>query len=400
MNIKSFFLGNKETRVIKKAESIIKQLEVTTPALVKNDIAAWRMSHQMALNVENPNRVPLYNIYDFTTNIDTHLTGVVNRTKLGIMQQRLKVTDKNGKEDYELTKLFRTPWFVKFMSLALDAEYYGNSLIQLGNVIDDRIMGLMYFDGVELVDRRHVIPELGVIVREQGDDPKTGHPYRTGSITNWCIEAGEKDSLGLFLKVTPHVISKKHVQIFWDNFAERFGIPLIYAITQSRSAEDRVLIEDMLQRMGNSAWAFFPEGTELKLLETGKGDIFEVFDRRIIRANTEISIGLAGQTMAFEDGSSRSQAEVHEKGFEEIKASMAQNLLFLINFKLLPVMVRHGFPLSGYSVEWDNTYEYTPEEMRQIEQMLLNNYDIDPIYFVDKYNIPITGLKSQPDFFG
>jgi hypothetical protein len=386
-------------QLIERTRQVITELDVKTARLVKNDIAQWRAAHQLALSVENPKRINLYNIYEFTTDIDTHVSGVVERTKLGVMQRKFKLTDKNGKENYDITSIFESPWFWQFMNLALDAEYYGNSLIQLGNVIIKD--GKMYFDGVELVPRNHVCPEYGVILREISNEPNRGIPYRSGPFATWTAEAGMPKDLGRYLRISPHAISKKHVQIFWDNFAERFGIPIIYATTDTRNDSDRVKVENMLANFGNNTWGFFPAGVKLDLLETTKGDAFRVFDSRIIRANKEISIGLAGQTMSFEDGSSRAQGEVHERGFEEVKTAFATRLKFLINFQLLPRMLQHGFPVQGYTFEWDDSAEYTPEQMREIEQMLLNNYEIDPQYFIDKYNISITGVKSrESDPFG
>ena len=389
---------NGTTRIVEQAATLIKELDIKNRQLSHQDISRWRLAHQMAMNVENPKRLQLYDIYDFTTAIDTHTTGVVQRTKQGILQRKFKLVDSSGKEKEEATALLETPWFMKLLSIALDAEYYGHSLIQLGDVI--QFNGKPALSGVSLVPRRHVCPERGVILRDQNDEPEKGIQYREGPYARWTIEAGEPDSLGLFLKVTPHVISKKHVQIFWDNFAERFGIPLIYATTETRNNADRVKIEDMLKNMGNNAWAYFPAGTQLHLLETKDGDAFQVFDQRIIRANEEISIGLAGQTMSFSDGSSRSQAEVHERGFDEIKESMASNIRFLINYQLFPLLVMHGFPLQGLEFAWDDSYEYTPAEMREIERMLLQYYDIDPKYFTEEYNIPITGVKENNNFFG
>jgi hypothetical protein len=386
-------------QLIERARQVITELDVKAARLVKNDIAQWRAAHQQALNIENPKRANLYNIYDFTTGIDTHVSGVVERTKLGVMQRKFKLTDKSGKENYDITALFEAPWFWQFMNIAMDAEYYGNSLIQLGNVI--LMNEKLYFDSVELVPRNNVCPEYGVILRDAGDEPGRGLPYRCGPFVPWTVEAGTPKDLGRYLKISVHAISKKHVQIFWDNFAERFGIPIIYATTETRNDSDRVKVENMLSNFGNNTWGFFPAGVKLDLLETTKGDAFKVFDERIIRANKEISIGLAGQTMAFEDGSSLSQAEVHEGGFEEIKNAFAIRLKFLINFQLLPKMLLHGFPVQGYTFEWDDSAEYTPEQMRAIEEMLLANYDIDPQYFIDKYNITITGVKSrEADPFG
>lgn len=391
------FKKDTAAQTIEKAIMVINELEVKSRQLSHQDISRWRMAHQMAVDVENPKRAELYKIYDFTTNIDTHITGVVKRTKLGVLQRKFKLVDSTGKEDSEATALFKTPWFLKFMSLALDAEYYGHSLIQFGDIV--RFNGKPSFSGISLIPRRHVCPEYGVILKNQTDEPRLGRSYKEWPYSEWVIEAGEPDDLGLFLKVTPHVISKKHVQIFWDNFAERFGIPLIYATTETRNNADRVKIEDMLKHMGNNAWAYFPQGTQLNLLETGKGDAFEVFDRRILRANDEISTGLAGQTMSFSDGSSRSQAEVHERGFEEIKEAMAENLHFLCNYSLLPFMIMHGFPLQGRKFMWDNSYELTPAETREVERMLLQYYQIDPKYFDEKYNIPIEGARND-GFFG
>jgi hypothetical protein len=57
--------------------------------------------------------------------------------------------------------------------------------------------------------------------------------------------------------------------------------------------------------------------------------------------------------------------------------------------------------VQGHTFEWDDSAEYTPEQMQDIEQMLLNNYEIDPQYFIDKYNITITGVKTrETDPFG
>ena len=67
-------------------------------------------------------------------------------------------------------------------------------------------------------------------------------------------------------------------------------------------------------------------------------------------------------------------------------------------------MVKHGFPVKGLSFEWDNAATFSPAEQREMERVLLEYYEIDPQYFIDKYNVNITGIrqaKTQPDaFFG
>jgi len=378
-------------------KSVMTQLAQTSKALTKKDIDAWRKAHQMALNLENPKRSELYNIYDFTTILDLHVTGVINRVKMNIMKRAFKIVDISGKEDLVATNLLKSTWFKKFMSLAIDANFYGHSLIELTGINNDVNLK---FENIKLVPRIHVCPEYGVLLREYMDEPKKkGIPYREGEIANWCVEIGDPSDLGLLLKVTPHVISKKHVQIFWDNFAEKFGIPILYASTDTRDSNEKAKIENMLDQMGASAWGLFPANTELKLIETAKGDAFQVFDSRIIRANSEMSKGLAGQTMAFDEGSSLSQAQVHNEGFTDTCDYYADNLMDAINDKLIPFCSMHGFPFINKRLVWDDKYIYTPKEQMEIEKMMLDYFDVEAKYFADKYGIPVINKKNTANLF-
>lgn len=381
-------------RILEKARRVVAELKPQSEQLTKKDIAAWRKAHQMALNIDNPRRMDLYNIYDFTVDLDSQVTGVTRRIKFGVGRRKFRMIDiKTGNEDIEKSNLLEAPWFKKSMRLYIDSYHYGHSLIQFGDLMQTP---QLMFNGVELIPRRHVCPEYGVLLPQAGDEPKKkGIPYREGDLANWCLECGEPYDLGLYLKVAPAAISKKHVLIFWDNFAEKFGLPIIYGTSSSSNNSDLIKMEDMLRNMGNSAWGLFPEGTELKLIETAKGDAFQVFDKRVELADKQISTSLGGQTMAFIDGSSRSQAEVHEGGFDELKDSYADEFKDWVNTRLLPFCIKHGFPFAGYRFEWDESRQYTPEQLRQVIEMLLNaGYEIPDEYITDTYNIPILGRKQ------
>lgn len=382
------------TKKIKELKTVVTQLKLETEKLSAKDIGAWRQAHQRALDIENPKRTELYNIYDYTVNIDNAVAGIVLQTKLSIVGRCFKLVDAAKKEDEKTTELFRSEWFKSYMSHALDAHYYGHSLVQLGDIITrgDK----MEFSGARLVPRRHVCPEYGVLLKESGDEPVKGIPYRDGAFTNSVVECGDIYSMGAYLKVCPNAISKKYAEIFWNNFAEKFGIPIIYASIDARDKEERTKTANMLKNLGSNAWAMFNSDVKLNVIETSTGDAFEVFDRRISRADEQMSIALAGQTMAFTDGSSLSQAEVHERGFNSIKKALAENLKDNINNKLLPVMVANGFPVQGRSFEWNDVKQYTAQEMLGVETLLLQYYDIKKDYFVNKYGVDIIGEKETP----
>ena len=143
----------------------------------------------------------------------------------------------------------------------------------------------------------------------------------------------------------------------------------------------------------------FPDGTDIEIKESTRGDAYNVYDKRIDRANSEISKGILNQTMTIDSGSSLSQSETHLEVFENVCAADARLIKYIVNDRLIPKMIRHGFDLKGKTFDWDDAATYTPAEQRELERMLLQYFDIDPQYFIDKYKINITGVKETGSFF-
>jgi len=374
----------------KQALELIAKLAKVTDNLTQKDIRKWRQAWQVAINVENPVRIYLLDIY-VDTMIDLHLSGIIQQRKSQILQRKFKLVDDKNKEDQEKTKLFQTKWFKDTVDLALDSVYWGYTLIELGNLLYGPIMK---FEKATLVPRKNVIPEAGVVIMQQGDSINKGIKFREEPYASWIIEAGRADDLGLLLKLSPHAISKKNVMAFWDQFAELFGMPIRYAETISRDDKETVKIENMLENMGSAAWGIFPTGTSIKLLESTKGDAFNVYDKRIDRANSEMSKGVLSQTLTTEQGNKGSQAlgNVHQDVADDVTNADADFIKELVNDQIIPLMLKHGFPLEGYTFDWDDQDSMAPD----IEMKLLDVYDVDPEYYIKKYNYPILGKKATP----
>jgi hypothetical protein len=381
-----------------RVKAMTVELAQTAMYLTKKDVASWRQAWQMAINPENPQRRRLYEVYT-DVDIDLHLTGCISQREGFVLQKAFKLVDKAGKENRELSELFETEWFKDFLKLVLDSRYWGHSLIQFGDIVS--VMGKRRFTDVELVPRVHVVPEFHVITKDAGGDPKHGIDYRAGKIAQWCLESGKPKDLGLLLKCSPSALSKKNMLAFWDGFGELFGMPIRIGKTTSRDPGEITKVEKMMAEMGAAAWGLFPEGTEIEIKETTRGDAYNVYDQRINRSNSEISKGILNQTMTIDSGSSLSQSEVHLEILENVIEADADLVRDTINNRLIPFMAMHGFPVQGYRFDWDDSVSYTPDQMREIEQMLLNGgYEIDPKYFVDKYNVAITGKReTQTNFF-
>lgn len=388
-------MAKKDAKRIKKA---IVELQRTTESLTRKDIGDWRQAWQLAINVDSPNRKPLYDIYR-DVDVDLHLSGCIQQREGFVLARSFKLVNESGEEDKEAAKYFNKPWFKQLMKLALDANYWGHSLIELGNIItvpDASAEGTMSYDGVKLINRKHVIPEYARVIRNLSEDWHSGIDYHDPAFSDWLIEVGGPYDLGLYLKAATQTIPKKNALAFWDTFAEIFGMPMRIAKTSTRDDKERARMEKMMSDMGTEGWGIFQEGTEIEVVESTKGDAFNVYDKRIDRANSELSKLVIGQTMTIEDGSSLSQSETHLEVFNNLIDADCDMLRDIINSQLIPRMIKHGFPIRGLQFEWDDSVDYTPEQQKAFEEMLLNNFEVDPKYFVEKYNVPVGERRQQP----
>lgn len=304
----SLMAAARAAKTIEQKRGVLIQLNEVAARLSQKDIATWRQAWQMALNVENPKRGRLYDCYTDAL-IDLHLTGCIGQRDGKTLQKKFVLKTEDGKEDDTAMKIFERQWFADFVSYVLESRYWGHSLIQLGDVTT--VNGVRTFTDVSLVPRKHVIQEYGVIVKDAGDDPQQGVSYRTGGLEKWCVEVGKPRDLGLLLKCVPQAFSKKNMLAYWDVFGEIFGMPIRIAKTAAQTGSERSRIESMLANMGAAAWGLFPDGTDIDIKESSRGDAFNVYDKRIDRANSEMSKGVLNQTMTIDSGSSLSQSEVH-----------------------------------------------------------------------------------------
>lgn len=365
-----------------------------TDRLVEHDISHWRRACQSAINVENPNRCHLYDIYK-DVELDNHLSGAVEQVNGFVKCRAFKLVNAKGDTDDEALLYFQTAWFRDFIDYVLEARYWGYSLIELGDIITDE-NGRLSFNGVGIVNRKHVIPEYGRVIANLGDDWRKGADYREHPYSNWYIGVGKTHDLGLYHKAALQTIPKKYSFAFWENFEEMFGVPIRVAKTSSRDSKDRKILGSMMENMGHKAWGVFGEDTEISLVETAKSDSYNVYDKRIERANSELSKLILQQTMTIDDGSSRSQSETHLDVFENLITSLCEQVRDTVNTQLIPRMVRLGFPVQGYHLEWDDPENYTADQKIRILELLLANYKVPASYINDTYGIPVEEKEEQP----
>ena len=174
---------------------------------------------QMAENSEKPNREMLYKLYHNIVG-DADLTSEwETRRKLRIIGSGFGLFDANNKPSEEATKLLNKKWFYEFLSIAFDSKLYGHSLIEVKSLNSDGTIA-----AVELVPRRHVIPEKGLFILKIGDEK--GILYREDlTVKEWLFEFGANDDLGILAKAAPYILFLRFALSAWSEYAEKFVMP-------------------------------------------------------------------------------------------------------------------------------------------------------------------------------
>lgn len=344
------------------------------------DINKWRSAISQAESTTRPDRLALIRIFEDVI-LDTHLTAVMEQRKNKVLSRGFKMLDENQEENEEATKLLKAAWFESFISLSLDAKFYGFSLIEFGNLVNDM------FDEVSLVPRVYVVPEQGVFKTSLSGGSLI--PYDRPPISNWSIFVGSKKDLGLLNKATPIILWKRLVQSTWAEYNELYGVPLRIGKTDTRDPAARQNMEDMLRNLGSSAWGLFDESDNIEIINGVKVGGQGTFKDFINLANEEISKLMLGQTMTTEDGSSRSQAEVHAETLASYTGADMRYIEHLVNNKLIPFLKNLGFNFGGAKFNYDTSEKLSLLDQFTIDKGLMEFYKLPEDYIAGKYGTPV-----------
>lgn len=359
---------------------VISRLIEDTNYRTKQTIDTWRQAITYAESLELADYLPLYMLFR-EIELDGHVHGLIQQRVNRLLGQKFRLVDDAGKEQPEAWKLFETSWFYKFLELAMESRWWHHSLIQLWDVTDNG------YKTVKLVNRNHVLPRTGQVSIRQMDQTNLIN-YREPKYYDWLVECGDPLDLGLFNRAAPNYLIKKNALLEWSKFAQLFGMPIRVGKTASRQTGDMQRMADNLKKMEAAAYAVFQEGETIDFIESTKGDAFQVYKELVLVPNSEMSKLFLGQTMTTDNGSSKSQGEVHERVADGIAESDKRFIQFLVNDELIPRMIKHGFKLDGIHFEWSPTKDLT--KLMDMSTKLMQYKNVDSKWLEETFGIPVT----------
>jgi len=341
----------------------------------KQDVKDWQGARLTALDYMLPDWTDLIRVYDDVM-VDAFLTGIVETIKDIVKSKEFKIVNKAGDEQEDKKTLFEQKWFFRFLDYCVDSFFYPYSVVQLGDMIDDK------FKDIKLIDREYFIPQKNFVKKNLFSFGSYKHKFDGWDITqpelvNYYIVIKANHKLGLLDKVAYHSLGKKHMLIYWWRYGEIFGLPIRIGKTDIRDNARRRNMETMVSNMGNSLWGVIDPEDEVNLVESKSSGNNNFFKDLMNHSNYEMSVALAGSETIFKEKSFVGSAEVGERIFELRQKSILRDVSFIINNELIPRMVIYGLPLKGLELKWVQEDNVSYDEKIRAVQTLGTLFSLD-----------------------
>jgi phage gp29-like protein len=384
---------------------------------IKLDILAWREAIKEAENPYYPKRVKMQGMY-LDTILDGHVSAAMDRRKNMTLLKEFMIKNEAGEEDEALTRMFRKSWFFQLLNFILDANFYGYSLISLGDIVNDE------FPEVKILRRNHISPDRFMFVpypyslsgwdfMDPNDKDKNGN-----SLYDWTIyvptvsDSGVSNcGFGLLYKVARYEILLRNNLTWNADFIEIFGHPTRHAKTNKLEGDEYDRLEEALSTAGAKHWMITDPQDEIEFIEASKGggkgmDVYDNFESRLEKKISKIILGHADamDSTAGKLGSQGKDDDSVGKALKEVEVTdntFAENV---INSELLPKMRKLGFKIPEmYSFGFKNDREkekirQQQDESNQVTATVVKTlkdagYKVDPKYIEDRTGIIVTEVE-------
>ncbi|QQR95606.1 MAG: DUF935 family protein [Bacteroidota bacterium] len=360
-----------------KQGNIIQRIDVTQIRRSSQDIDSWRNAIKAAESTFFPRRSLLYDLYSEIL-LDGHLTAVIEKRKLSVINTPLHFVEK-GKVHEEITAMLTTENFMTMLGYVLESKIWGHSLIELSFETG--------FLVPTLIPRKHVVPNKGIIIKNQSDS--TGFDFRTYPYSNYLLEIGESDSLGLLMKAAQYVIYKRGGFGDWAQYCELFGMPFRVAKYDGYDEKTRQELESALKDAGSAAYIVIPKESDLNFIQNNTQGSSILYDQLIDVCNKELSKLILGQTMTTEAGGALAQAKVHQEVEQEIHNADKLFVRNVLNDKLIPLLRIHGLDVGNGKFIFQEKENIEKKTRLEMDLTLADKIEIDDSYFYETYNIPL-----------
>jgi hypothetical protein len=352
-------------------------------SLYRKEVTDWQNARLTRYDPFNPVTYPIQQLYKDAM-LDNHLRGAVESRILRIINKEFVFKDKSGQRDDERSAWVQKRWFRQLIRKAIESKFFGYSMVFIQDYSPGNISGFIN------INRENVVPEKYLLLKDAYQPMGESIDYRMFSNNLIYIQLNE-DAIGILERIAPMTIFKRHSWASWDEFEQIFGVPIRIARTAINTDKHKNELQSWLETMGTAAYAIFDKQVDIEIKENQKTDSFRVFAEKISIINKEISKGILGQTMTMDDGSSKSQADVHLEIYQDYTDADIMDVQDWISDDFIPVMRNLGYDIpEGHYVELVEKTVVKPENRIKIDQALMaGGWNMTPKYIEDTYDVEL-----------
>ncbi len=362
---------------------------------MKQDMAEWRKG---ITEMERP-ILPYRYIAQRTfldTALDPHIAACIERRKNLTLLRNFKIMSSDNKTEYEnWTNYFQKKWFKSdFLNHALDALFFGYSLISLGDIENDDFNHVITVRrGNISPDRYHVtaVPQIPTGLDFRKD------PYKDFHI--WIYTPNEHGmsncGYGLYYILTPLAIRLKNLDIYNADYCMKFVQPIKQLKTPDKSESARQKKKDAMINMADSGWFISDNEDELILHQGNQGKGYAAYSDFRHQLHQLVSKYILGHADAMDSTTGKLGSAQGTKGIagspqeQSLNDIMARDGAFLIPFiekELFNRLRNFKIKAEGQYLPYDAIFVWSNDKEKAEEESALNDENIKLANYLTSFN--------------
>lgn len=395
--------AQRQTAIAKNLANIISPVQLQR---LRHDLKMWREAIMQAERAWWPYRVRMQQMY-IDNVLNGHVYSLMERRKDLTLIRKYKICDDKGVQSDVLTQALQAqPWFYAFQSYALDAIFYGYSLISMGDIEDDKMQG------VSIIPRWFVSPdryEVGSFVYAT-----SGPDFRQEPYAPWHVYVPTQSDngvspcgYGLLYNIAQYEIILRNTLGFNADFVELFSQPYRVGKTSKTEEWERAEMESALRNMGSRGFAVVDPDETIEFVESklsgtgwqGYSALMEYCQKNISKLILGHADGMDSTPgkLGGQQGGSDTFGESSSPSDQAMRDKQTKDGRFMepiINTQLFPKTNKLPIDFKvpdGYHFEYTNDQEV--EQLRNRE----DNSNLTTAKIAQ--TMTLAGLQMSPDYF-
>jgi len=379
---------------------------------IRQDAETRRAAIHEAEMSHFPFRVKMQQMY-LNTKENAHIKACIERRKDLTILRKWEFRNAAGEIDQKVTDIFcdtingktqLKTWFQSYLSYCLDAIFFGYTLINLNDIVDNT------FPKIEVVKRWNVSPDRYELTQfpymMYGINFKEDENYK-----DWLVYVSTPNDTGispcgygLFYELSPYEIFLRNLLGFNGDFIELFAQPFRVGKTNKTDETERAAFENSVRDVGSSGYAILDEfGESIEFLESSLGSTgyqgYDNFEKRLEDKVSQLILGHADAMKSIPGKLGNSGEESPAQQALEDKATKdAVFILPLVNNELFNRMRNLGFNIPEGTVACMQNDNEEVENAHNVADLAIKikqgGLQMDANYFTEKTGIPLTEIQS------